>query len=312
MEITNIIKGMKFKKSKKDGLKSKEDVIKAYAKYIYDYQSDIIDFYIKKSFNPKFKDTVAKLYEKMTDVKFAQALEYILKKAKKDAKKGVADPVHLDPGFAVIINGYLEQAHHREDADENAELFDMYFALIRKLLKKKSEKIAEKVGIDDAIVREILVFAPSKEYISSDKYVGVYSQRMLVKLYILAQDKTKEIGLTETKQVKKLFKAIFGEKLLDLIAVHILLEKKERTKNYNDSQLAIWNLMTRFALETIEKQEKKHIHQLIKLYVTRRKNDARNNKDAARRVNMLSGLSADYKNINKIVGKLSDEDKKYL
>jgi hypothetical protein len=70
--------------------------------------------------------------------------------------------------------------------------------------------------------------------------------------------------------------------------------------------------MTRFALETIEKQDKKHIHQLIKLYVTRRKNDARNNKDAARRVNMLSGLSADYKNINKIVGKLSDEDKKYL
>lgn len=309
MDMERIIKGIKFKKNKGE---SKKDAVKSAAKYIFDNQADIIDFYIKKSYNQKFKNIVGALFDKMSDERFAEALMYIMKKAKKDVKEGVEDPAYLDPGFAVIINGYLEWAHRQENKNELSDLFDMYFEIIRKLLKKKSEKIAKKVGIDDAIVRELLVFAPSKDYISSDKYVGIYSQNMLYKLYVLAQERSAEdIGLTETKQVKKLFKSIFGEKLLDLIAVHVLLEKRARMKPYNEDQLTIWNLMTRFALEVVDSQDKKHIGRLLKLYIMRRKNDERNNRDAARRIN-LNGLSADYKNINKVVNKLSDEEKKYL
>lgn len=291
-----IIKGLKPNKMKKDAL----------AKYIFDNQADIVAFYISKGFNKKFANLINSLYAKMGNAKFPEALKIILKKAKKD------DEIYLDPGFAVIINGYLEYAHRAENANELTDIFDEYYDIIDRILKKRAKKLASDLDIDAEIIKELLVIAPSKEYISNDKYVGLYSQKMLRKLYILAQDTNRELGISTTKQVRKLFKKIFGEKLIDLIAVHVLLEKKEFIKGYNEAQLAVWNLMTAFALETIEKQDKKHISELLKYYASRRMNDERKQRDAARRISIATVNAEEYPRIAKVVSKTPDKIAKYL
>lgn len=294
--MDKLIKAMKPNKMKKDEL----------AKMIFENQADIVSFYINKGYNKKFKPVIDSLYSKMSCKKFPAALKLIIKRGKKD------EDIFLDPGFAVIINGYLEYALRLENSDDMSEILDGYYDVIDSLLKKRAKKIADDIGIDADVVKEILVIAPSKEYISDDRFVGIYSQKMLRKLYLMAENTESEIGITTTKQVRKLFKKVFGEKLIDLIAVHILLEKKEYIKNYNEKQLAVWNLMTDFALETIEKQDKKHVGELLKYYAQRRSRDAEKGRDSARRISIATVNAEQYPKIAKTIDKMNDKVKKYL
>lgn len=288
------------KELKKINTKKKNDV----ANIIYDNQKDVVNYFIKRSHNRKAQETLSKLYTIMASEKFPKALKLIIKKAKKN------DKIHLDAGFAVIINGFLEE-NARTKLTEDSEVLDMYYEVIDSLLLKKSTKIAKKCDMDPKVVEELLLIAPSKDYISDDKFVGIYSQKMLRKLYILAQNSDENV-LSDVKQIKKLFKAIFGENLLDLIAINILLEKKEFLKNYNEKQVYVWNRMTDFALETIEKQSKDDIKGAIKYYVDRRISDEKKQRDSARRINLQSIASDTYPKIAKVVSKLPEKVSKYL
>ena len=105
------------------------------------------------------------------------------------------------------------------------------------------------------------------------------------KLYMMAKDVDDII--INSSQIDKLFKAIFGKEFLDVISIYILLERKPVIADFNESQIKIFNKFSVFALETIEKQEKKHIKELIKLYIDTRSRDAENNRDSARRLKSL-------------------------
>lgn len=294
--MEQIVKGLKPNKMKKDEV----------AKYIFENQSDIVAYYIKKSYSKKFMGPINDLFKRMTHKKVPAALKLILKRAKKE------DEIYLDPGFAVIINGFLEWVHRTDEANDLSEIIDEYYEVVDAILKKRAKKLGDSLDIDPDVIKEVLVIAPSKDYISDDKFVGYYSQKMLRKLYILASDTEKEVGITSTKQVRKLFKKLFGENLIDVIAVHVLLEKKEFIKNYNDKQMALWNIMTAFALETIEKQEKKHIAELLRYYAQRRANDDRKQRDAARRVSLVGINAEEYPRIAKVVAKMPEKVTKYL
>lgn len=269
------------------------------AALIYESQDTIIADYIKKSYSPKFKDTLDKLYERMSDPKFPAAIKKILKRGKKE------EDIKLDCGFAVVINGFIEynaKAEHKVDD----EIISEYIDIIDKLLSKQAKKLAKSLDLDTDVVREILVVAPSKDYISNEKFVGIYSQRMLRKFYVMSANADKPLGLATTKQVKKLFAKIFGKDLLDVIAVNVLLEKREYMEKYNESQTAVWNLMTQFAVDVIESQDKKHVYELVKYYIDRRRRDDQHQRDAARRIS-LAGLPAeDYPRIAKAVSKFKN------
>lgn len=316
--MEKLIRSMKPNKMKKDEL----------AKIIFENQADIIAFYVKKGHDKRFKPTINLLWEKMSHKKFPAALKLIIKRSKKE------EEIFLDPGFAVIINGYYEHLRvtKKDSCDDLTDIMSEYYDIIDSLLKKRSKKIGEAVDVAPDVIKELLVIAPSKDYISSDKFVGVYSQKMLRKLYMLAEPADSDIGLTTTKQVRKMFKKLFGEKLLDLIAMHILLEKKEFISKYNERQIAVWNLMTDFALETLESQKKDHIIELLKYYAVRRmdaERKMRGNKsengdtqhksgncdeimDAARRISLTTIPAEDYPKIAKAVSKSSKKIKKYL
>ena len=296
------------------GLKKPEKMKKVeLAKWIYDNQSDIIEFFVKKGFTKKATKIIEALYNKMSYEKFPEAMMVVIKKSKKDPDS----EVFLDPGWCVIINGLLEYTQ-RQEKNENStfeiaqDTLDMYMEVINKLLKKRVKDVAKECNINRDIVKELLVIAPSADYIKDERSVGFVANKMTRKLYMLAQPKDSDLGITEVKQIKKFFKATFGEKLLDLIAVHVLLEKKEYIKNYNEKQLAIWNLLTDFALQTIEKQDKKHVVQLLEYYCKKRFADEKNGRDGARRYVLATLPEDDYKKIVKAASKLPTKLVKYL
>lgn len=296
--MEKLIKSLKPQKMKKDEL----------AKWIYENQADIVAFYVKKGFYKRSQPVIESLYNKMMSEKFPKALQKIIKRGKKEPDSGI----YLDPGFVVIINGFLEYVNKLENKIDYDDVCNAYYEIIDILLKKSANKLAKKLDLDVELIKELLVIAPSAEYIKDDKSVGFASQKMLRKLYVLAKDKNLGIAEITTSQIKNFFKRVFGAKLLDLIAINVLLEKKEYIKGYNENQLFIWNRMTDFALETIEKQDKKHIAELLKYYAERRRSDDRNKRDSARRIVLTTIPDDIYPKIHKVVNKMDGKYTKYL
>lgn len=273
------------------------------ATLIYDNQDIIVDFYTRKAHLKDASSTVNELFNKMACDNFVKALNKIRKSKDEDVK--------LNIGMAVVIAGFIERKH--KDPDVSEELIDKYKELINKLLKSRIKEVNKKLNLDPDLIGDLLLIVPEKSYIKNHKIVGVYSQKMLRKMYILSQDK--DLGINDIDTVKKIFGKLLGKKLFDLIAINILLEKKEYLKNFNEKQQAIWNLMTTFALDVIEKQDKKHIIELLEYFVSRRKKDIGTNRDSARRISLLSIDSEQYPKTAKAVSKLikaKSDMEKYL
>lgn len=287
--MKEIIKNMKLKKMKASEL----------AAYIDEHQKDLIEFYVKFGHRAKNADTINELYTRMLNPKFAKALKKILKSE---------DSEGIEYGFVTIINGFIEKYHKHEELTE--ELMADYSVIIDKILKKRIKEVSKKVDIDKNIIKELLVIVPDVGCISNEKFTGIYSQRMLRKLYIISAER--EIGITKTKEIKKLFKALFGENILDLIAINILLEKKEYMKNFNEQQLAVWNLFTDFALEYINGEGKKHIGELVEYYCNRRRADDGKERDAARRISLTNIDAEKYSDLSKVVSKFAKNGKESL
>ena len=91
-----------------------------------------------------------------------------------------------------------------------------------------------------------------------------------------------------------------------------MVEKKEFVKNFTEKQTALWNLMTKFALDTIESQDKEHIVELLKYYCEIRKKAANNNRDGARRIQLAEIDVEEYPRIAKGIKNLRKNSKESL
>lgn len=283
-------------------LKPKKMEVSDLAYMIDENQKDLIDFYVKHGFKMKNAETINMLYEKMLNPKFAKALKKVAKNGEDNSWTG------LDYGFIMIINGFIEKNHKNEAMTD--ELLASYTNIINKILKTKINKIAKAVDIDKDIVKELLVIVPDKACVNNERAVGFYTAKMLRKMYIIAAEK--DLGLNDTDKIKKLFQKLFGKKLIDVVAVNMLLEKKEYMKSFNESQTAVWNMITELALETIENQDKAHIVELIEYYCNRRKSDFERNRDSARRISLNHIDVEKYPKLAKRISKFTKDGKESL
>ena len=262
-------------------------------------QKEIIEFVIKDAHKQKYAEMANELYKKLATKKVAKALKKISK-----SDEG------LDCGFAVVIANMFEKIHNMKDVEIDEEVKDVFIGIINKILKPRIKTINKKLDLDPEVIKELLIITPDVGYISDEKFVSFYSQKMLRKLYMLTE--SKEVNLTEPKQVKQLFSKLFGKKLLDVIAVHILLEKREFSKNFSEKQKALWNLMTKFALDTIENQDKNHIIELLEYYCNLRKKHAQNNRDGVRRIDFNEIKEDEYPKLCKNIKNFRKNSKESL
>lgn len=259
---------------------------------LYEFLPDIVSFYVKKGHTRS--DEVKDIFARMNDKKFAKALRRIVK-----------TPEHspVDLAVATMVYDFMQTNHQELDDD----LAETYSKIIDKILKERVKELSEKLDLDKDLLKELLVVIATPESISSPKFVGVYVNKVCKKLYLLVKEN--EIGITKVKTVKKLFRHLFGKDMLSDVALAILLEKKEHVRNYNESQQALWNLLTEFALTTLEGLEKSDIRRLLAQFAERRINDAKNQRDAARRIQFSSLSEEDYPNIYAAYKKAVEKDK---
>lgn len=259
---------------------------------LYENIPSIVEFYIKKGHREQ--EEVNKLFDRMESKVFAKTLLRILK---------TADETPVELGMATVITDFLEK--RKQNLDE--EMIELYTKAVDKILKKRIKKLHKKLGLDKDLLKELLVVVADKDAISDDRFVGIYVQRMTRKLYVIAREN--ELALNDTKSIKKLFKSLFNEELLNSIAVNILLERKDMVRNFNENQLAIWNTLTNFALDTIEKNKKKEIKELIEYYVVRRAKDAQKGRDSARRIQFAQISEEECPKIYTVYEQLAEKEK---
>lgn len=259
---------------------------------LYENIPSIVEFYIKKGHREQ--EEVNKLFERMESKMFAKTLLRILK---------TADETPVELGMATVITDFLEK--RKKNLEE--ELIELYTKAVDKILKKRIKKLHKKLGLDKDLLKELLVVVADKDAISDERFVGIYVQRMTRKLYVIAREN--ELELNDTKSIKKLFKSLFNKELLNSIAVNILLERKEMVHNFNENQLAIWNALTNFALDTIENNKKKEIKELIEYYVVRRAKDAQKGRDSARRIQFAQISEEEYPKIYTVYEQLAEKEK---
>ena len=265
---------------------------------ILDSQNDLIKYFIKDGFRPNEAETIKKLYDAIEKPKFIKALKSIIKKV----------PDELSRGYAVILYGYVQS--HQNDKDkvmysDEESVIEVFAQMISSILKKDVKRIAKKTNIPVSVVTEILVIAPSLEYISSVNVLGIYSQRMMQKLYRATGD---DVQIT-TKALTKLFGMIFDKANLNAVAINALLERKDNVTHLTEAQRTIWNTVTDWALGIIEGLDKEVMIKTLKEYYRRRNKDAKNDKnkrggDSPRRVNLAQLPEEDYPKIRKAIKKL--------
>jgi hypothetical protein len=274
---------------------------------VADSISGIVEFYVTRNLkDQKDVDMTAELFDKMIDEKFIVTLGKVIKDAKEN-------DTEIDPAFAIVINDFI-QAKNNELTEE---IGSTYITFAQKIIKKKLKEIAKKTDLNPTVLTELLVVVPGAEYI--DKNVGRYTFKLLSKLYTLATTKNEKGESLEifedTKQIKKLFKALFGEENLVEVASKIILEKKSVSNNFNDAQMKVWNALTIFALAVLNKvEDKDELKKSLAKYCLRREKDAEKGRDEARRVNFKELQKEEYKNLVKAVEKLTGKAKfdKYL
>lgn len=281
MSVKTLTKTWTKKNLKKMGKEERAD-------FVYEEIPSVIDFYVKKGWRQDSKPTVDAIFDIMEDAKFLKTLKYIAKNK---------EEYTLDLGLAVVINDFL--GHRISKLDE--DMVSGYTKLICKILKPRVKQITKKIDIDPELLREFLVITPDPELVSDKKVVSIYSGRMLNKIYTLAGEEPIDI---DPKTLKKLFKHIFGEEALTRIAVGALLQRKDTLSKFNtEAQLKLWNNVTTFALNTLEKADKDELRQRLEFYYRTCKKDKDRGNNFARRTE-LTTLGEDYPNIYKTLCKL--------
>jgi hypothetical protein len=277
---------------------------------LYDLLPDLVSYYIRKGHHTENRELVETLFAKMvaTEPDFLKHLKRVVK---------ADDFSPVNPSVATIISDLLAYAVRKDSEnlrnDENAQPFmsdemkETYKKLIGKILGKRVDKLSKKLGLSNDYISELLVVVPDPDVVGDAKYLGNYVFRILRKMYALAKEG--DTPISDTKTIRKLFKGIFGEDMLNYVAVNVLLERKDNISRFNNQQIELWNLVTEFALDQIESNDKEEVRNLITYFVERREKDADKGRDFARRIPLTSIADDVYTKIAKAVSKVSEKEK---
>ncbi len=257
----------------------------ARAELLYSSSYSISKFYFEKAWKQENKPLMGAVLEAFKDEKLFKTLKFMNKNKDLD--------LPIDLGLIPIMVSALSTL-------EDEEYQEAYIKLVRKLLKGRVKEVTKKVNIDKDVLYDLLVIYPTHELVKP-QFCGHYADRMLQKLYILSKED--EIAL-EPKDFKKLFKALFGKEELSYIAISALLQRKETINGFTQTQLKLWNSVTKFALDVLEALPKNELEKRLQFYYGK----VKVNPNMARRIE-LNSLGEDYPKITKMIHKMTKPKK---
>lgn len=297
----------KFKKENKYRLedcskKEKKQVLKDIKREYYDELVELLPatlkFAISCGHHRDNAEAMEKIYEKLFDAGFVKYLY-------KEIKDG-ADITNINV-LPALVTSFISKV--KRDQPEKAELFatEELHDLLNIIFKKKIKKMTKK-GIPEKQAFDYLSILPNVEVLAKGAYY--YTARLFTAMYEYAA--SEEVDFERIMKI--LFKTEDEDKDLSALDLFILLERKDKITNFNDGQKALFNKITNWALEDIEKHKTSDVERIIRTYINRRMEDAKNNKDSNRRIYLSSVSETEYPKIFKVINSLSENEtfKKYL
>lgn len=241
---------------------------------VQDNMMDIVEFYVLKGHNKKHADTVNKLYHVFASERFIKTIEKMTKKKSE---------YRLIPELAVVFSDLVDK-RSKELGEEKVEF---YVGVVDKLLKPRVKEIAEKVQLPKELITETLVVLPDTRLVD-EKYVPIYVNKALRKLYVLANMLGKEtIENISTKDLKKLFKQVFGKDNFNDVLLSIATERRDFIRNFNEVQLLMWSKLSDLLLSELLDMKKKSIKNFMYDYIDKREMAVKRNNDFTRRIDFL-------------------------
>lgn len=268
---------------------------------VQDNMVNIVEFYVTKGHNKKHADTMNKLFNVLSSERFMSTVE-------KMSKKKSEYP--LIPEIAIVFSDLVDK-RGKELGEEKVEF---YVGIVDKLLKPRVKEIAEKVQLPKELITETLVVLPEVELVN-ERFVPIYVNKALRKMYVLANILGKEtIENMSVKDLKKLFKQVFGKENFNAVLLAIATERRDFVRNFNEVQLLMWSKLSELLLTELSDMKKKSLKNFILDYIDKREFAANKNNDYARRIDFLGleneeGMEKVYKAAKKIVEKDSKLEK---
>lgn len=284
---------------------------------------DLVKYYFRNLIVGK--EELAVLHERMA------SLKHYARYVKHACKTEETNP--FPDGFAFILIEFIQKFSEKvQDADEDDDLqkvLNIYSKALEKMCKKTAKNISKELDIPKNIAIDLAVIYPGDALNKHNAWV--FNRELVRRLFQLqkfccvsetdktsdktASDKTTEVKAVDSryepfdfankKLIKKLFKGFFGkdEEILERVYSNLALEKVAVTKYYTDSQKKLWDTITEWLVEAIEKLPVKSVKRILDFYIQKRNRD--NDTDSKRRLT-LSEL--EYDNAPKLVT-LTNPDK---
>lgn len=298
----------KFKKENKyrlegcDGKKEKKRVLKDISREYYEELESLLPatlkFAITQGHHRGNEEAMQEIYAKLFDEDF---VKFLTKELKDDAE---ITNIDMLPS---LITAFISKA--KKEQPDKAELFatEGMSALLKAILKKRIKKMTKK-GIPENQAFDYLSILPNPEILARGVYF--YCARLFTCMYDYAASEDVDFDTV----MKVLFKGESDNKDFSAFDLFILLERKDKITNFNDSQKSLFNKITTWSLNDIEDHKTSDIERIIRTYLNRRMEDAKNNKDSNRRLYLSSVSETDYPKIFKVVSSLAENEnfKKYL
>lgn len=273
------------------------------------------------------KDELAVLHERMS------SLKHYAKFVKNACKNEERNP--FPDGFAFILTDFIQKNSEKAESNEDLqEVLTIYSKALNKMCKSTAKTISKDLDIPKDIALELAVIYPGDAL--SKHNVWVFNRELTRRMFQLqklcctvtesaAQTTSDKIDAEKSakpnavatnnvrfsqfdfankKLVKKIFKGFFGkdEEILERLYVNLMLDKTAVLKYYNDAQRRLWDTITDWLIESIEKLPLKTVKCILDAYVQKRNRD--NDGDGRRRI-VLSEL--EYETAPKMVTLLNPD-----
>lgn len=301
----------------------KEDLYSTYLctlqtlqEYFYEdlYQKD------EKSFRTKFNDLI------LNKGDFLRPIYKMLKKGMFDGTElplGLAFIIdnqlklgkrNMDNQIAELRNSNLSKEDIAAKIGEMNEEYDKIYECAQNVLDilcKRTVKKLKKMGMNGDAARLLAPTIPEGQYLDGRNFFFIAHElcEALYGVYMLSLSATAGVGkiktsnlgvdLTNPESIKDIFNLFLKDadtRVMKNVVEQLLLDKKPRNFNtWSKEKVAVYNAITVYALETMESKkvfDNDDREEIIKDIMRRRENDAKNNRDAERRV-IFSELAKD-------------------
>ena len=192
----------------------------------------------------------------------------------------------VNANMARIEEKFRNKEISRRDAEEQKDIMKEFAKLIQEvvdyvndIVRQDAKNMARETGVPKSICRKILTVTPDPEFISPAQ-AKVYVSDALAVIY--DEMNHRETDLDDISWLK-FFDGLIGKDNRNEVATVIATEGTSRIKSYNNKNVkVIWNSLTEFALDVLEKADSGIRNKMIELYIKAMRKSNKNKTDAMR------------------------------